>query len=217
MEGTHQSGIRGDANFGFAAHRAHPSGHSKTHLREKLGRRHRLLHDQAEHRGDRAGVRRQSTHRPAFKLWSLAGAKARDRARLPRRRHRTWWSPPAPSAMESTNTAAQPVHMVRFTEFPSGARTSGSIHKAGTSPLPARSFDMAAERDDLPKHLEFIQVVIERHARTSFVLKKWSLTIVSAVFLLSSGPRYLEKPEPAKRPENPPHEHRGRRPATRLR
>ena len=44
---------------------------------------------------------------------------------------------------------------------------------------------MAAERDDLPKHLEFIQVVIERHARTSFVLKRWSVTVVAAVFLLA--------------------------------
>ena len=44
---------------------------------------------------------------------------------------------------------------------------------------------MAAERDDLPKHLEFIQVVIERHARTSFVLKGWSVTVVAAVFLLA--------------------------------
>ena len=68
---------------------------------------------------------------------------------------------------------------------PVGTRTWGSIHKAGTSPLPARSFDMAAEREDLPKHLEFIQVVIERHARTSFVLKGWSVTVVAAVFLLA--------------------------------
>lgn len=30
---------------------------------------------------------------------------------------------------------------------------------------------VASERDDLPKHLEFIQDVVERHARTSFVLK----------------------------------------------
>ena len=44
---------------------------------------------------------------------------------------------------------------------------------------------MEAERDDLPKHLEFIQVVIERHARTSFVLKGWSVTVVAAVFLLA--------------------------------
>ena len=34
---------------------------------------------------------------------------------------------------------------------------------------------------------------------------------------VSSGPAVLEKPEPAKRPENPPHEHRGCRPSTRLR
>ena len=41
------------------------------------------------------------------------------------------------------------------------------------------------ERDDLPKHLELIQTVVERHARTSFVLKGWSVTIVAAVFLLA--------------------------------
>ena len=52
-------------------------------------------------------------------------------------------------------------------------------------PFPSRSFDMAAERDDLPKHLEFIQAVLERHARTSFVLKGWSVTVVAAVFLLA--------------------------------
>ena len=44
---------------------------------------------------------------------------------------------------------------------------------------------MEGERDDLPKHLEFIQIVIERHARTSFVLKGWSVTVVAAVFLLA--------------------------------
>ncbi len=44
---------------------------------------------------------------------------------------------------------------------------------------------MAGESDDLPKHLEFIQGVIERHARTAFVLKGWSVTLVAAVFLLA--------------------------------
>ena len=44
---------------------------------------------------------------------------------------------------------------------------------------------MDGDRDDLPKHLEFIQAVIERHARTSFVLKGWSVTVVAAVFLLA--------------------------------
>lgn len=43
---------------------------------------------------------------------------------------------------------------------------------------------MTAEKDDLPKHLEFIQGVIERHARTSFLLKGWSVTLVAAVFLM---------------------------------
>lgn len=41
---------------------------------------------------------------------------------------------------------------------------------------------MAEDRDDLPKHLEFIQAVIERHARTSFVLKGWSITVVASVY-----------------------------------
>lgn len=45
---------------------------------------------------------------------------------------------------------------------------------------------MAEERDDLPKHLEMIQDVIERHARSSFLLKGWSVTIVAAVFLLAA-------------------------------
>ena len=44
---------------------------------------------------------------------------------------------------------------------------------------------MEGERDDLRKHLEFIQIVIERHARTSFVLKGWSVTLVVAIFLLA--------------------------------
>ena len=42
-----------------------------------------------------------------------------------------------------------------------------------------------SERDDLPKHLELVQDVVERHARTSFVLKGWSVTLVAAVFLLA--------------------------------
>lgn len=44
---------------------------------------------------------------------------------------------------------------------------------------------MADERDDLPKHLELIQEIVERHARTSFLLKGWSVTLVAAVFLLA--------------------------------
>ena len=39
--------------------------------------------------------------------------------------------------------------------------------------------------DDLPKHMDLIQTVIERHARTSFLLKGWSVTLVAAVFLLA--------------------------------
>lgn len=44
---------------------------------------------------------------------------------------------------------------------------------------------MTEDRDDLPKHLELIQDVIERHARSSFLLKGWSVTLVAAVFLLA--------------------------------
>ncbi len=44
---------------------------------------------------------------------------------------------------------------------------------------------MTADRDDLPKHLEFILDVVERHARNSFVLKGWSVTLVAALFLLA--------------------------------
>ena len=44
---------------------------------------------------------------------------------------------------------------------------------------------MATDKDDLPKHLEFILDVVERHARNSVVLKGWSVTLVAAVFLLA--------------------------------
>lgn len=44
---------------------------------------------------------------------------------------------------------------------------------------------MSKDLDDLPKHLELIQGVVEGHARNSFVLKGWSVTLVAAVFLLA--------------------------------
>ena len=44
---------------------------------------------------------------------------------------------------------------------------------------------MSTDQDDLPKHLEFIQDVVERHSRNSFILKGWSVTLVAAVFLLA--------------------------------
>lgn len=44
---------------------------------------------------------------------------------------------------------------------------------------------MVGEPDDLPKHLELIQDVVDRHARNSFMLKGWSVTLVAAVFLLA--------------------------------
>lgn len=37
------------------------------------------------------------------------------------------------------------------------------------------------------KHLEFIQAVITRMARNSFLIKGWSVTIVSALFALTAG------------------------------
>ena len=40
-------------------------------------------------------------------------------------------------------------------------------------------------QDDLTKRLDLIQAAIERHARTSFLLKRWSVTLVAAVFLLA--------------------------------
>ena len=40
---------------------------------------------------------------------------------------------------------------------------------------------------DLAKHLEFIQGVVERHARNSFLLKGWSVTLVAAIYLLAVG------------------------------
>ncbi len=54
----------------------------------------------------------------------------------------------------------------------------GSIRATG-------EFTVTSDRDDLPKHLEFIQDVVERHARNSFVLKGWSVTLIAAVFLLA--------------------------------
>ncbi len=51
--------------------------------------------------------------------------------------------------------------------------------------MPTTGEFVTDERDDLPDHLEMIQGVIERHARNSFLLKGWSLTLVAAVFLLA--------------------------------
>jgi hypothetical protein len=45
---------------------------------------------------------------------------------------------------------------------------------------------MNEDRDDVPQHLEFILTVVERHARTSVVLKGWSVTIVAAVLVLAA-------------------------------
>ena len=57
--------------------------------------------------------------------------------------------------------------------------------RAGTGQSGCVSQTLNMERDDLPKHLDLIQTVIERHARTSFLLKGWSVTLVAAVFLLA--------------------------------
>lgn len=47
------------------------------------------------------------------------------------------------------------------------------------------------------KHLEFIQGVVNRLAQNSFSLKGWSITLVSALFLLSakeSDSKYASRP-----------------------
>lgn len=41
-------------------------------------------------------------------------------------------------------------------------------------------------RDDLLKHLEFIQTIIARQAANSFLLKGWSITLVAGLFALAS-------------------------------
>ena len=76
------------ANFGFAADRTHPSGGRGRTRASGLGRRHRLLHDQEEHRGDCTSARRPGTLRAALSLRPFAGTKARSPARLSRWRHR---------------------------------------------------------------------------------------------------------------------------------
>lgn len=40
--------------------------------------------------------------------------------------------------------------------------------------------------EDKIKHLELIQSVITRHAQNSFALKGWGITLVAAIFVLSS-------------------------------
>ena len=41
------------------------------------------------------------------------------------------------------------------------------------------------------KHLEFIQGVINRMANTSFLLRGWSITVIAALFALSTKEREL--------------------------
>jgi hypothetical protein len=38
---------------------------------------------------------------------------------------------------------------------------------------------------DLSKHLELAQNIVERHARTSFLLKGWSVTLIAAILALA--------------------------------
>lgn len=40
--------------------------------------------------------------------------------------------------------------------------------------------------EDLLKHLEFIQYIINRMAKNSFLLKGWTVTIVAAFFALAA-------------------------------
>ena len=45
---------------------------------------------------------------------------------------------------------------------------------------------MSKHPDDIPEHLAFIRAVIERHARSSFLIKGWSVTIVAALVVLAA-------------------------------
>ena len=42
-------------------------------------------------------------------------------------------------------------------------------------------------REDLTKHLEFIQAIIARMAGNSFLLKGWTVTIAAALFALAAN------------------------------
>lgn len=43
-----------------------------------------------------------------------------------------------------------------------------------------------SDTDDLPDHLKMIQDIIDRLSRNSFLLKGWSVTLASAVFVLAT-------------------------------
>ena len=41
-------------------------------------------------------------------------------------------------------------------------------------------------KDEKIKHLEFIQSIISRMANNSFIIKGWSITVLTAIFLLAN-------------------------------
>jgi hypothetical protein len=41
--------------------------------------------------------------------------------------------------------------------------------------------------DEMIRHLEFIQGVINRMARNSFAIKGWAITLIAAIFVLGIG------------------------------
>ncbi len=107
------------------------------------------------------------------------------------RRHQVWVQSPC---AEAQTPIAFPKDVIRapWTNYvaPGGTIYCGlcardiQLHRF---PDASESFRLAmtTERDDLPKHLEFILDVVERHARNTFLLKGWSVTLVAAVFLLA--------------------------------
>lgn len=54
------------------------------------------------------------------------------------------------------------------------------------SSVPQASPSDFPHREDLNKHLEFIQAIISRQANNSFLLKGWSVTLVAALFALAA-------------------------------
>ena len=56
----------------------------------------------------------------------------------------------------------------------------GNPASLGAQSLPS------SERDEMIKHLEFIQAIIARQAGNSFLLKAWSITLVAGLFALAA-------------------------------
>ena len=51
---------------------------------------------------------------------------------------------------------------------------------------PGPSASVEPSREELVKHLEFIQAIIARQASNAFLLKTWSVTLVAALFALAA-------------------------------